>query len=89
MDLVLSTSDLKTGDYILVKFETTNKRKLTYKIYVAIVINISDENDVKIQCSEAVDEENTEFVPIDNDVSVIDLGNIIWIIAYYRIAKIW
>jgi len=25
MDLVLSTSDLKTGDYILVKFETTNK----------------------------------------------------------------
>lgn len=42
MDLVLSTSDFKTGDYILVKFETTNKRKLNYKIYVATVINISD-----------------------------------------------
>lgn len=76
VDLFVFTFDLKTDDYILIKFETTNKRKLTYK-YVATVINISDENDVEIQCFEAVDKENTEFVLIDNDVSMIDLGNII------------
>jgi len=76
MDLVLSTSDLKPGDYIIVKFETSNKRKLIYK-YVASVLKIADVNDIEIQCFESIDEENTEFVPIDNDVSMIGIESIV------------
>jgi len=76
MDLILSTSDLKPGDYIIVKFETSNKRKLIYK-YVALVLKIADVNDIEIQCFESIDKENTEFVPIDNDVSMIGIESIV------------
>ncbi|KAL4085287.1 hypothetical protein QTP88_027146 [Uroleucon formosanum] len=66
----------KKGDYIIVKFETSNKGKLIYK-YVASVLKIADVNDIEIQCFESIDKENTEFVPIDNDVSMIGIESIV------------
>lgn len=60
LDLVSSMSDLKPGDYILVKFESKNKRKITYR-YVATVQQLIDETNVEIQCFESVDDENTEY----------------------------
>lgn len=32
LDLVSSITDLKPGDYILVKFESKNKKKITYHL---------------------------------------------------------
>lgn len=42
-----------------------------------MVLRVVDEKDIRIQCFESIDGENTEFVPIVNDVSMIDLGDII------------
>lgn len=67
---------MKPSDYIIVKFETSNKGKLIYK-YVASVLKIADVNDIEIQCFESIDKENTEFVPIDNDVSMIGIESIV------------
>uniref|UniRef100_A0A2S2Q4Q0 DDE-1 domain-containing protein n=1 Tax=Sipha flava TaxID=143950 RepID=A0A2S2Q4Q0_9HEMI len=64
--------NLNTGDYILIEFESVGKRKLKYK-YVATIVNVISQNEFEVQCFEANDEENTEFVPIENDVSIVDI----------------
>ncbi|KAF0718546.1 HTH CENPB-type domain-containing protein, partial [Aphis craccivora] len=43
----------------------------------ASVLKIADVNDIEIQCFESIDEENTEFFPIDNDVSMIGIESIV------------
>lgn len=68
MDLVSSLTEFKPGDFILVKFFTNTKRNLTYK-YVAKVLQLFNKNDLEIQCFESMDDENTEFIIIDIDIS--------------------
>jgi len=86
MALVSCVSDLKPGDYILVKFSTTNKKKLTYK-YVATVLQLLNNDEIEIQCFEATDEENTEFIVIENDISVIDISDIVGKLPYPELKK--
>lgn len=86
MALVSCVSDLKPGDYILVKFSTTNKRKLTYK-YVTTVLQLLNNDEIEIQCFEATDEENTEFIVIENDISVIDISDIVGKLPYPELKK--
>jgi len=69
--------DINTGDYILLQFESIGKRKLKYK-YVATVIRVISQSEFEVQCFEANNEENTEFVPIENDISIVDLTNILY-----------
>jgi len=69
--------DLNTGDYILIEFESIGKRKLKFK-YVATVVSIINQSEYEVQCFEANNEENTEFVPIENDISIVDLTNILY-----------
>lgn len=52
--------DLKSGDYVLVKFKPVGK-KMCYK-YVATVVEIISKTEVEVQYFEASDEKNTEFV---------------------------
>jgi len=79
MAFISCVSDLKPGDYLLVKFSTTNKRKLTYKCKsISItVLQLLKNYEIEIQCFEATDEENTEFIVIENDISVIDINDIV------------
>lgn len=86
LDLVTSITDLKPGDYILVQFESKNKIKIIYK-YVATVQKLIEGTDVEIQCFEAVDEENTAYIPIENDISVIELKDIIGKLPYPELKK--
>jgi len=46
MALVSCVSELKPGDYILVKFSATNKRKLAYK-YVATVLQLLKNDEIE------------------------------------------
>lgn len=69
--------NLNTGDYILIEFESIGKRKLKYK-YVATIIKIISQSEFEVQCFEANDEENTEFIPIENDISIVDLTTILY-----------
>lgn len=80
-------SDLKPGDYILVKFESKNKRKITYR-YVATVQQLIDETNVEIQCFECVDDQNTENIPIENYISAIELCDIIGKLPYPELKKV-
>lgn len=53
------------------------KKKLKYK-YVATVVNIISQSEYEVQCFETNKEENTEFVPIENGVSIVDFANILY-----------
>jgi len=86
LELVTNITDLKPGDYILVKFESKNKKIITYK-YVATVQQLIEGKDVEIQCFEAVDEENTAYIPTENDTSVIELKDIIGKLPYPELKK--
>lgn len=86
LEEIVNISNLKPGDYILVEFESNNKRRIKYK-YVATVEQIMSSNEVEIQCFESVDEENTEFVIIDNDISVIDFSNILGKLPFPNLRK--
>jgi len=86
LDLVSSITDLISGDYILVKFESKNKKKITYK-YVSTVQKLIEDTDVEIQCFEAVDEENTEYIPIENNISMVELKDIIGKLPYPELRK--
>lgn len=69
--------NLNTGDYIWIEFESVGKKKLKHK-YVTTIIKIISQNEFEVQCFKSNNEENTEFVPIENDVSIVDITNILY-----------
>jgi hypothetical protein len=44
-------------------------------------------NEIEIQCFQATDEENTKFIVIENDISVIDISDIVGKLPYPELNK--
>lgn len=69
--------DLKPGDYVLVKFKPVGKKQICYK-YVATVIRVISETELEVQYFESIDEEHTEFILAEGDISLVDLDDIVY-----------
>lgn len=73
------TENLKVGDFVLTKFCLAGKKSLRvteYK-YVGVIVNIISDCEFDIQCLKCVDSRKTQFVIIENDISQINILNII------------
>jgi len=53
------------------------EKKICYK-YVATVVKVISKTEVEVQYFEASDEENTEFVLVKGDVSVVELEDLVY-----------
>lgn len=75
---ILSTEDIKAGDFVLVKFFSAGTKVVKNKHfkYVAnVLMKINDE--FQVHCLKSINKEKTEFVYIDNDISQIEEKDII------------
>lgn len=67
--------DLKTGDFILVKFVYSGKKSCreTEFRYVAVISKVINDKEFEIQCLKSSNLQKTRFTYIDNDLSIINI----------------
>lgn len=72
-------TDIKPGDYVLAQFSLSGKKssRSTFYKYIAVISKSVSVDEYEIQCLKSINSKKNRFTYIENDVSQININNII------------